>query len=54
MLKTGLTGCIGCGCLSLDRCRYANPDDYAGGMGNGPQFWKMGGGLKLRRGAKEP
>ena len=24
-LKSGLTECIGCGCLSLDRCRFANP-----------------------------
>src|SRR5512132_1884137 len=26
-LKLGLTECIGCGCLSLDRCRLANPGD---------------------------
>ena len=24
-LKAGLTECIGCGCLSLDRCQLANP-----------------------------
>ncbi len=24
-LKAGLTQCIGCGCLSIDRCRLANP-----------------------------
>src|SRR6185503_2782862 len=24
-MKTGLTECIGCGCLSLDRCQFANP-----------------------------
>ncbi len=24
-LKVGLTECIGCGCLSLDRCRLAQP-----------------------------
>jgi hypothetical protein len=24
-LQAGLTECIGCGCLSLDRCRLANP-----------------------------
>ncbi len=29
-LKLGLTECIGCGCLSLDRCRLANPGDRAG------------------------
>jgi MerR family redox-sensitive transcriptional activator SoxR len=26
-LKLGLTECIGCGCLSLDRCQLANPGD---------------------------
>src|SRR5687767_4367859 len=26
-LKLGLTECIGCGCLSLDRCKLANPGD---------------------------
>ena len=38
-LKAGLTECIGCGCLSLDRCRLANPDDRAAGAGPGPRFW---------------
>jgi MerR family redox-sensitive transcriptional activator SoxR len=38
-LKAGLTECIGCGCLSLDRCRFANPDDRAGRAGPGPRFW---------------
>ncbi len=38
-LKAGLTECIGCGCLSLDRCRLANPDDRAGGRGPGPRYW---------------
>ena len=28
-LKDSLTECIGCGCLSLDRCRLANPSDRA-------------------------
>ena len=28
-LKVGLTECIGCGCLSLERCRLANPGDRA-------------------------
>src|SRR5713226_9058538 len=26
-LKAGLTQCIGCGCLSIDKCEYANPGD---------------------------
>jgi MerR family redox-sensitive transcriptional activator SoxR len=38
-LKRGLTECIGCGCLSLDRCRLANPGDRAGARGPGPRYW---------------
>jgi MerR family transcriptional regulator, redox-sensitive transcriptional activator SoxR len=38
-LKAGLTDCIGCGCLSLDRCRLANPRDRAAGQGPGPRYW---------------
>jgi len=38
-LKGGLTECIGCGCLSLDSCRYANPDDRAARLGPGPRYW---------------
>jgi len=38
-LKLGLTECIGCGCLSLDRCRLANPGDRAGRAGPGPRYW---------------
>jgi MerR family transcriptional regulator, redox-sensitive transcriptional activator SoxR len=38
-LKLGLTECIGCGCLSLDRCRLANPDDRAARLGPGPRYW---------------
>ena len=38
-LKRGLTECIGCGCLSLDRCRLANPGDRAAALGPGPRFW---------------
>jgi MerR family transcriptional regulator, redox-sensitive transcriptional activator SoxR len=38
-LKTGLTECIGCGCLSLDRCTLANPNDRAAGFGPGPRYW---------------
>ena len=32
-LKHGLTECIGCGCLSLDRCALSNPQDRAGQRG---------------------
>jgi MerR family redox-sensitive transcriptional activator SoxR len=38
-LKAGLTECIGCGCLSLERCRLANPGDRAGRRGPGPRYW---------------
>jgi MerR family redox-sensitive transcriptional activator SoxR len=38
-LRAGITECIGCGCLSLDRCRFANPGDRAGRRGPGPRFW---------------
>ncbi len=38
-LRAGLTECIGCGCLSLDRCKLANPGDRAGRRGPGPRFW---------------
>ena len=38
-LRESLTGCIGCGCLSLERCRLANPGDRAGRFGPGPRYW---------------
>ena len=38
-LRAGLTECIGCGCLSLDRCRLANPGDRAARRGPGPRYW---------------
>jgi MerR family transcriptional regulator, redox-sensitive transcriptional activator SoxR len=36
-LRDRLTGCIGCGCLSLDRCKLMNPDDVLGRQGPGPR-----------------
>jgi MerR family redox-sensitive transcriptional activator SoxR len=38
-LRAGLTECIGCGCLSLDRCKLSNPGDRAAGFGSGPRYW---------------
>jgi MerR family transcriptional regulator, redox-sensitive transcriptional activator SoxR len=35
-LRDRLTGCIGCGCLSLKLCQLANPGDVLGGEGPGP------------------
>jgi MerR family redox-sensitive transcriptional activator SoxR len=41
-LRDQLTDCIGCGCLSLRRCRLSNPDDTLGEHGDGPQRWSAG------------
>ena len=38
-LKGSLGECIGCGCLSLDRCKLANPGDRAERGGAGPRYW---------------
>lgn len=38
-LKSGLAGCIGCGCLSMSTCGLVNPADRAGRAGPGPRFW---------------
>lgn len=38
-LRAGLTACIGCGCLSIDKCSLANPADRAGRRGPGPRYW---------------
>lgn len=38
-LREGLTRCIGCGCLSLDRCKLSNPGDRAARQGSGPRYW---------------
>ncbi len=37
-LRDKLDGCIGCGCLSLQKCALYNPDDVAQGLGNGPRY----------------
>jgi MerR family redox-sensitive transcriptional activator SoxR len=37
-LRDGLTTCIGCGCLSLQRCRLSNPDDVIGETGSGARY----------------
>ena len=36
--KLKLDECLGCGCLSLDRCRLYNRDDRAGAAGPGPRY----------------
>jgi MerR family transcriptional regulator, redox-sensitive transcriptional activator SoxR len=37
-MRDQLTGCIGCGCLSLKLCRLVNPGDEAAARGPGPRF----------------
>jgi MerR family redox-sensitive transcriptional activator SoxR len=37
-LRTRLTTCIGCGCLSIDRCSLLNPDDEAAAAGPGAHY----------------
>ena len=37
-LRDDLTGCIGCGCLSLKSCTLYNPDDVASSRGTGPRY----------------
>lgn len=37
-LRDKLSGCIGCGCLSLDSCSLFNPDDRAAGRGAGARY----------------
>lgn len=36
-LRRNLDGCIGCGCLSLRRCRIRNRDDVLAAEGPGPR-----------------
>jgi MerR family redox-sensitive transcriptional activator SoxR len=41
-LRDRLTSCIGCGCLSLDRCTLMNPHDMLGEQGPGPRRLVIG------------
>jgi MerR family redox-sensitive transcriptional activator SoxR len=36
-LRDQFTECIGCGCLSIDRCRMTNPYDELAVQGPGPR-----------------
>jgi MerR family redox-sensitive transcriptional activator SoxR len=49
-LRDGLDSCIGCGCLSLQRCAISNPGDTARNRGPGAAFLPAG----LRRGDPRP
>lgn len=43
-LRAGLGDCIGCGCLSIDRCRVRNRDDALAAEGAGPRLLIAGEG----------
>ena len=38
-LQETLASCIGCGCLSLVKCKLYNPQDAAGRRGAGARYW---------------
>jgi len=46
-LRDRLSGCIGCGCLSLKVCQLANPADAAAELGPGPR-WIIGDDAEIR------
>ena len=50
-LRSGLSDCIGCGCLSLERCAILNPGDRAASAGSGPLFWRVDGDAAFSGGA---
>lgn len=39
-LRDHLDNCIGCGCLSVDRCPLHNPNDRLGREGPGARLWR--------------
>ena len=41
-LRDHLDNCIGCGCLSVDRCPLYNPNDRLGRDGPGARLWGRG------------
>jgi MerR family transcriptional regulator, redox-sensitive transcriptional activator SoxR len=42
-LRGRLTTCIGCGCLSIDKCDLLNPDDEAAAQGAGAHYLRTDG-----------
>jgi len=39
-IRDRLSTCIGCGCLSIDRCDLLNPDDEAASAGTGARYFE--------------
>ncbi|HZU16186.1 MAG TPA: redox-sensitive transcriptional activator SoxR [Candidatus Dormibacteraeota bacterium] len=52
-LRDRLTTCIGCGCLSIDRCTLLNPGDEAAALGPGARYLQADGGRGAREGRSE-
>jgi MerR family redox-sensitive transcriptional activator SoxR len=42
LLRDRLSGCIGCGCLSMKRCPLVNPADTLAECGDGPRYLAPG------------
>jgi MerR family redox-sensitive transcriptional activator SoxR len=36
-VRDAFADCVGCGCMSIDRCPLANPDDALAALGPGPR-----------------
>lgn len=45
-LRDGLDSCIGCGCLSLQRCAFSNPGDIVSAMSDEPGAAYLPAGLR--------
>jgi MerR family redox-sensitive transcriptional activator SoxR len=53
-IRTRLTGCIGCGCLSLRTCALLNPDDVAAADGSGAHYLRTARPRARARGGAPP
>lgn len=53
-LKAKLTGCVGCGCLSLRTCPLNNPDDEQGTTALGPAWLSTAENTEARAQARRP
>ncbi|MFT2817179.1 redox-sensitive transcriptional activator SoxR [Leifsonia sp. A12D58] len=58
-LRNDLDDCMGCGCLSIDKCALRNDGDIVGASGSGPRLWEtdaadLAGGAKGMEGSEAP
>ncbi|MFN9806043.1 MAG: redox-sensitive transcriptional activator SoxR [Betaproteobacteria bacterium] len=53
-LRDDLGACIGCGCLSLQRCRIFNPGDRAAALGDGPRYLLAPQAIRSRKSRQTP